>query len=257
VARLLITGSSGFIGSHIVEGLRGHDIFTCDRKTGLELKDLKQESKPVDYVIHLAGSCSTSKSIDDPLSDFEDNASGTLQALEYARRYKAKFIYTSSVKARQAPVMTPYGVSKYIGEMYCNEYHHLYGLEYVVNRPGTIYGEGQEGSPESGWVAWFLKAKGENLPVKIFGTGNQVRDLLYVKDYVELIKSQIKSWDLYKNRVWDVGGGVANAVSVKELADYLNLDYEYALPRQGDSLEYIGENKTPRWSPVTKWKDRI
>lgn len=259
MARILVTGSSGFIGSHLVKALKGHDVIRWDKKEGKNLSSLVgcSHTPKVDYVLHLAGSCSTSKSIENPLEDFKDNALGTLQALEYARVHKARFIYTSSVKAREAPVMTPYGLSKYIGERYCKEYAALYGLEYIINRPGTVYGPGQEGSPESGWVSWFLKAKKESKPVTIFGDGKQVRDLLYVEDYVELLLDQIENFNYYSNLRWDVGGGAENAISVKQLADYLELDYSFGSSRVGDAEVYIGENMMSRWKPKTHWEDKI
>lgn len=257
--RVLVTGSSGFIGSHLVKALTDFDVVTWDKREGQPLSDLvgcSHQDKP-DFVVHLAGSCSTAKSIDDPISDFKDNALGTLQALEYARRHKAKFIYVSSVKARDSRVMTPYGVSKRVGEMYCNEYDWMYGVEHIINRPGTVYGPGQEGSPESGWVSWFLKAKEEKKKVTIFGAGYQVRDLLYVDDLVELLVAQLKNFDRYKHKVWDVGGGQENAVKVVELADYLGLDYEFGPSRPGDSLIYVGYNRVPDWEPKTNWRDKL
>lgn len=257
--RVLVTGSSGFIGSHLVKALTDFDVVTWDKREGQPLDDLVgcSHQEGIDFVVHLAGSCSTSRSIDDPVSDFKDNALGTLQALEYARRHKARFIYISSVKARKSVIMTPYGVSKYVGELYCNEYNYLYNLDYIIVRPGTVYGPGQEGSPESGWVSWFLKAKKENKKVTIFGTGYQVRDMLYVDDLVELILTQLKDFNTYKNKTWDVGGGVENSIRVADLARYLELDFDFGPERPGDSMIYVGHNKVPNWKPKTAWKDKL
>jgi CDP-paratose 2-epimerase len=153
--------------------------------------------------------------------------------------------------------MTPYGTAKRMAEAWAIEYERAYGLPVVINRPGTIYGPGQEGSPESGWIAWFLKAKKQGLKVTINGDGHQVRDLLYVYDYCGLIMRQIEDLASYagRGRIWDVGGGTQNIVSVLEMADYLGLDYEFGPPRDGDADAYVGINDTPTWGPTTYWKD--
>jgi CDP-paratose 2-epimerase len=129
------------------------------------------------------------------------------------------------------------------------------GLRYVINRPGTIYGPGQEGSAESGWIAWFLKAKREGLPVVINRPGTQIRDLLHVTDYVKLLVAQIVAFGEFEGKVWDVGGGWENAVTVLEMADYLKLDWKFGPERYGDDLEYVGYNATPYWRPKIRWKE--
>jgi len=256
--KILITGSDGFIGSHVYRSLaQDYEVKGYDRKSGQELFEIEELNYTPDFIVHLAGSCSTSLSLDDPISDFEDNLAGTLSVLEFARRHKSKLIHTSTCKAR-SPVKTPYGVSKRASEMYINDYMNSFQLKAIINRPGTVYGEGQEGSEESGWVAWFIKAKKRDIPIKIHGDGSQMRDLLHVSDYVSLIREQIELFNLYKGRTYDIGGGWPNAVSVKELADYLGLEYKHTAPRIGDTHVYVAENGVPgKWRPSKYWKDNI
>jgi len=84
-----------------------------------------------------------------------------------------------------------------------------------------------------------------------------VRDLLWVLDYCELLEAQMLDLWTYAGHTWDVGGGRENAVSVKEMADHLELDYEFGPPRTGDAQTYIGENICPTWKPTTSWKDWV
>jgi nucleoside-diphosphate-sugar epimerase len=123
----------------------------------------------------------------------------------------------------------------------------------ILTRPGTIYGPGQEGSTESGWIAWFLKAKAEGITVTINGDGSQVRDLLHVDDYCDLVALQVAAPHLYDGHIWDVGGGLDNSISVIGMAEYLGLDVVYGPPRYGDTDVYIGRNDVPGWKPKIHW----
>ena len=262
--RLLITGVSGFVGKNLVNALiedgGDYTAYGLDKMAGTDLaqEDVAlrwMQEHPVDLVVHLAASCSTPGSLDDPLQTFKDTVRTGVNVLEGCRRTGTPIIVTSSVKARDG--MTPYGKSKQMVEMWAEEYMESYGLPIIINRPGTIYGPGQEGSPESGWIAWFLRAKEMGLKVTINGDGSQVRDLLYVEDYCRLLIRQITEFGTYAGQTWDIGGGRRNAVSVKEMAEYLKLDYEFGPPRTGDASTYIGENVCPTWEPQTHWREKL
>lgn len=267
--KTLVTGGDGFVGRHLIARLLSADFSVSSTDIrhltplidGTQGPDLANESVAIrmiqngdfDVVVHLASSVSTPGSLDRPLETFRNTVRTAVHVLEGCRLTQTPCILTSSVKARDG--MTPYGTAKRMAEAWGTEYVRAYGLPVVINRPGTIYGPGQEGSPESGWIAWFLKAKEEGLRVTINGGGHQVRDLLHVDDYCRLILEQIANLVAYAGQTWDVGGGRENAVSVLEMADHLGLDYEFGPPRDGDAMEYIGRNDTPTWEPTTHWKD--
>lgn len=220
-----------------------------------DARDAVSQGRHADAIIHLASSCSTPGSIVNPIRTFNDTVLTAVNVLELARRHEIPVILTSSVKARDG--RTPYGAAKRMAETWAQEYHQAYGLPVLVNRPGTIYGPGQEGSPESGWVAWFCRARATGQPVVISGDGSQVRDLLHVSDYVNLLLQQLSQFDRFQSldTVFDVGGGYKNVVTVKELADHLELDYSFGPPRYGDSLCYVGLNNAPDWHPEVDWRE--
>ena len=256
--RVLVTGSAGFVGKHTVTALeaRGDEVILCDKVIGDDLSYSGVAERLLhrdpDIVVHLASSCSTPGSLMDPMGTYRDTVATAANIIEAARRKDVPVIVTSSVKARDG--YTPYGAAKQMVETWALEYRHAYKLPIVINRPGTIYGPGQEGSPESGWIAWFLKAKEEKLRVTVNGSGKQVRDLLHVSDYVRLLLMQIDDIEKYNNGyIYDVGGGTRNAVSVLDIVEYLRLKHEFGPERYGDADIYVGHNDIPGWEPTIHW----
>jgi nucleoside-diphosphate-sugar epimerase len=246
------------VGTHTVAALedRKHTVYGVDRKLGHDLSFPAQAQRLADWqpdvIVHLASACSTLASIRDPLGTFSDTVLPLVYTLEVARRVGAAFIHTSSVKARDG--LTGYGAAKKMTELWAKEYRATYHMPLIINRPGTIYGPGQEGSPESGWIAWFCKARAENLPVVLNGNGQQIRDLLHVSDYVKLLVLQVQNLETYdRGRIYDVGGGPKNAVTVEQMAKHLGLTYTFGPARYGDWPKYIGKNDAPDWKPEVNW----
>jgi len=257
--KVLVTGSDGFVGRHTVVALRerGYTVLTADKKAGQDLTERMWVQRLIvaepDLIVHLAGSCSTLGSILRPLDTFNDTVVVAAHVAQVAARLEIPMLLTSSVKARDG--MTPYGAAKQMVETWCGELSRSFTFPLVINRPGTIYGPGQEGSEESGWIAWFLRAQRDGIEILINGDGLQERDLLHVSDYVELLMLQVKSPDFYAGRTWDVGGGPDNVVTVNDMAGYLGLDYAHGRERYGDARSYVGVNDVPGWEPKIYWRD--
>jgi len=205
----------------------------------------------VDIVIHAAAQPGVLFSVRQPFEDFEINALGTLNVLETLRKKspKAVFIYCSTnkvygenvdkiplrkLKTRYAykgakgvsekmPIdycgHTPYGASKYTGDMYTQEYAYIYGMKTAIFRMSCIYGTRQFGFEDQGWVAWFIIAILTGNPITIYGDGKQVRDLLYVEDLVRAYDLFVKSDK--KHKVYNIGGGKDNTLSLLEFLDIL------------------------------------
>ena len=214
-------------------------------------EDLIKVIKGLDVVIHTAGQPGVPSSARMPKEDFSINAFGTLNVLECLRQHspEAIFIYCSTNKVYGENVdkyaldekdkryvykdisgiseslsidhtgHTPYGVSKYVGDLYTQEYAHIYGMRTAVFRMSCIYGTRQFGFEDQGWVAWFVIAGLLNQPITIYGDGKQVRDLLYVDDLIEGYDAFVKS--NLKHAVFNIGGGPNNTTSLLEFLDLL------------------------------------
>ena len=273
----LVTGGTGFIGSHLVERLvqdgqriRVIDNLSTGKKENLEpflseiefiegdVRDselLREAMDSVDYVLHQAAIPSVPRSVEDPLTTNSANVGGTLNVLLAARDAGVKrVVYASSSSIYgDSPVLpkketmapdprSPYAVSKLAGELYCQVFHRVYGLETVCLRYFNVFGPRQDpNSQYSGVVAKFITSLLEGKQVTIFGDGEQSRDFTYVENVVEA--------NLLAVKADGVSGGVLNIacgdrLSVNELARLLaeivgadpKLEPRYAAPRPGDVL---------------------
>ncbi|MBT8579355.1 NAD-dependent epimerase/dehydratase family protein [Polynucleobacter paneuropaeus] len=113
-----------------------------------------------------------------------------------------------------------YGATKLCSEIFIGEYSSIYGLDAIINRCGLIAGPGQFGKSDQGVVAlWMARHfwKGELAYIGYQGNGKQVRDILNISDLALLIVDQIDNFDLYKQSIFNVGGGLKNSASLLEL----------------------------------------
>ncbi|MCI0798734.1 MAG: SDR family oxidoreductase [Chloroflexi bacterium] len=240
----LVTGGAGFIGSHLVDRLvsQGFRVVVIDNLSTGKLKNLNpaatfhhiditnksvvevfQREQP-DLVFHLAAQASVSVSTKDPIQDSDINVMGTLRLLEAARRCGIeKFIYSSTGGAlygepqytpcdENHPIvpLSPYALSKYVGELYLQLYHRLYLLNYTTLRYGNVYGPRQEPHGEAGVVAIFTQAMLEGKQPQIFGDGNQERDFVYIDDVVEANLAAIERGDA---DAFNIGTGEKTSVN--------------------------------------------
>jgi CDP-paratose 2-epimerase len=252
-------------------------------------KDVKKAiGKGVDVVIHTAGQPGVPSSVRMPLEDFSINAFGTLNVLEAARK-KSKdtvIIYCSTNKvygenvdkiplkekekryifkgvcgvSEEMPTdltgHTPYGVSKLVGDLYVQEYGHIYKMKTAVFRMSCTYGPRQFGLEEQGWVAWFIIATLFNKPITIYGNGKQVRDMLYVDDLVDAFNRFINS--NLKQALFNIGGGPDNTISLLEFFDELKIltkklpKIKFADWRPSDQKVYITD--TTKLEKTLNWK---
>ena len=143
---------------------------------------------------------------------------------------------------------SPYGCSKGSAEQYVRDYSRIYTLQTVVFRQSCIYGRHQFGIEDQGWIAWFTIAALLNKPIKLYGNGKQVRDVLFVDDLVDLYYLAITKINKVSGQIYNIGGGQANSISILELFDLLknnhNLKIHYAKHdiRPGDQKIFISDN---------------
>ncbi len=219
MARILVTGGAGFIGSHVVDRYvaDGHAVTVVDDlSTGtrgqvnpkatfhhLDILDPAVDSLVAegrfDILNHHAAQIDVRKSVADPVHDARVNILGTLRLLDLAHRHGVKrVIFISSGGAAYGeqvrfpagedhplnPV-SPYGVGKVTGEHYCYYYRAVHGLPYVALRYANVYGPRQDPHGEAGVVAIFTGRLLAGEPCTINGDGRQTRDYVYVGDVVE------------------------------------------------------------------------
>jgi CDP-paratose 2-epimerase len=275
---------------------KGNFVFIKgDVRNAQQLLTAFQTHRP-DLVLHLAAQVTMVTSITNPREDFEINALGTFNVLEAMRqtKSKAKALYTSTNKVMgellNIPTVEkakryiyknikginetypldfhgPYGCSKGCGDQYFLDYARIFGLNTIVFRQSGIYGPHQFGIEEQGWLAWFCNALLFNKPVTIFGTGKQVRDVLYVDDLIKAYDAAFKNIKKTKGQAYTIGGGEKFSLSIWELFEILeklaNKKFNYKLGawRPGDQKVYISDvakaKKDFNWSPTVSQKEGV
>lgn len=213
--RVLVTGGAGFIGSHVVDAMlaSGHEVIVVDDLShghrenipaGIRLIVLDIRSPDLaavfeqmhpEVVCHHAAQVSVSRSVADPVEDATLNVVGTVNVLEQAVKHNVrKVIYISSAAIYGNPQyqpcdemhpiapLSPYGLTKRIGEDYVQLFHKLYGLQYTIFRYANVYGPRQDTEGEAGVVALFTRRMLDGEATIIHGDGNQTRDFIYVGD---------------------------------------------------------------------------
>jgi UDP-glucose 4-epimerase len=213
--RILVTGGAGFIGFHLCKKLAnlGLNVTIYDNLSSgkmenardvpkvkfvkgdiLDLKQLCNMGKN-DVIFHLAAQVVVPYSMENPTEDFETNARGTLNVLEKARKDDSRLVFASSAAVYGNPTQMPtpesygfhpfscYGLSKVVGEEYCQMYASQYGLDITILRFANVYG-----SRCHGVINDFLDKLTKNpKKLEIIGTGQQSRDFVNVADTVDAV----------------------------------------------------------------------
>ena len=236
--KVLVTGGAGFIGSHIVDALikRRIRVYVVDdlssgKKSNLnpnarfykmsitnpEFPKLVRRLKP-DVIFHLAAHLDVSTSVVKPEKDAKINILGSLNVIQGANMAGTKkIIFTStggamysdndrvpwSEKQRPCP-MSPYAVAKRATELYLDYARVQYGIPYVVLRLANIYGPRQDFSNEGGVVAIFSDLMLRGKQPKIYGTGQQTRDFVYVGD---VVRAAMMAMTRSTSGVYNIGTG--------------------------------------------------
>jgi nucleoside-diphosphate-sugar epimerase len=271
--RYLVTGGAGFIGSNIVDELvrRGHHVVVLDdlsagkesnlaavrekidfsRGSITDLTAVKTAAEGADYVIHLAARTSVPRSVKDPIESNHVNIDGTLNVLVAARDAKVRrFVYAASsaaygetptlpkVEAMPAAPISPYGVTKYVGELYAQVFGTNYGLENVCVRYFNVFGPRQDPSSEySGVLSRFMLAVLEGNPPVVYGDGEQTRDFTFIDNIVDETLRACEATEA-SGRVFNGGTGVRITLNqvLQELEKIVGrtVAARYEPPRNGD-----------------------
>jgi nucleoside-diphosphate-sugar epimerase len=271
--RYLVTGGAGFIGSNTVDELvrRGHSVVVLDDLSSGKEDNLAEVRNKItfikgsisdieiirraifeaDYVIHLAARTSVPFSMKDPIETNRVNIDGTLNVLVAARDAKVKrivFAASSSaygetptlpkVESMEPQPISPYGVTKFVGELYLQTFGRCYGLENVCLRYFNIFGPRQDPTSQySGVLAKFCTAFLEETEPVIYGDGTQSRDFTYVDNAVQanLLACEAPA---ASGRVFNVGTG--DRINLNQVVEALGrisgkpMKASYDPPRDGD-----------------------
>lgn len=214
--KILVTGSSGFVGTHLENLLKDkHEIIPFDLKVGRDIRNSEALDKfmlGVDAVIHLAALVVGPESWERPNEYFETNGVGTLNVVLSAIKNKVKRIIVASSAAIYGEPLNPYGASKRWAEEVSETYRKQ--IETFVVRPFNIYGQGQ--NPAYGYaIHSFANGIKENGKISIFGDGNQTRDFISVKDVTQTMELLL-TCKVIPDKPIDLGTG--KEISINDLA---------------------------------------
>jgi len=243
-------------------------------------------------VYHFAAQVAVTSSLVNPRLDYEVNVGGTVNLLEVLRSLEQPppVVFTSTNKVygaledvrlrrndsrwkprdrmvretgipetRPLDFHSPYGCSKGAADQYVRDYARSFGIPTVVFRMSCIYGPRQFGTEDQGWVAHFLLRTLRGMPIDLYGDGMQVRDILFIDDLVDALLLAQRHMGRLAGRAYNIGGGVANTISLLELLDLI-ADLHGSRPaptfhdwRVGDQRYYVSDTSSFReatgWSP--------
>jgi nucleoside-diphosphate-sugar epimerase len=271
--RYLVTGGAGFIGSNMVDELvrRGHDVVVLDDLSAgkeenlarvrqkidlhigsiVDLATVQSACKGADYVIHLAARTSVPRSVKDPLETNRVNIDGTLNVLVAARDAKVRrFVYAASSSAygetptlpktetMQPEPISPYGVTKYVGELYAQVFGRVYGLENASVRYFNVFGPRQDPTSQySGVLARFMLALLQGEQPIVYGDGEQSRDFTYIDNVVD---ETLRACETVGASGMVFNGGTGVRITLNQVLKTIEkitgktVNAKYDLPRNGD-----------------------
>jgi len=239
-----------------------------------DYEHLLEAAKGCDFIIHTAAQPAMTIAWEDPELDFSTNVRGTFNVLKVAREHKIPVvscatihIYGNKINERleegerryildppeidenypaMEGLLTPLHASKRAAEIYLQTFIDTYKLEAASFRFTGMYGPNQFGGEDHGWVANFAIRAVLGLPINIFGTGKQVRDILYAKDAVLAFDAFYKS---RKPGIYNIGGGLKTAISLIDCVDILkeitgkDIKVNFCPDRMGDLRYFVCDTK--------------
>jgi UDP-glucose 4-epimerase len=267
--RVLVTGGSGFIGSHLTDALvaRGDEVAVLDDLSSgragrldpqvtlhkLSITDAGALTSTVvafrpELICHLAALIDVRASVDAPAEDARVNILGTVNMLEAARAAGARLLFASSGGAlygRDAPIPSredvlplpesPYGIAKYCAEQYIGLYNRLHGTRHSVLRLANVYGPRQDPAGDAGVITIFCASVLAGREPTIYGDGTQTRDYVYVGDAVQAF---LAAGDNGRPGTWNIGAGaeisVLDLVAIIAGVAGLEMRPRFAAPRPGE-----------------------
>lgn len=248
--------------------------------------ELLKNAQGCDYIIHTAAQPAMTISWEEPRLDITTNVIGTFNVLEVARLLKVPVVCCATVHVygnlinntlREGPrryarepegigerhptlegTITPLHASKGAGDIYIKAYIDTYKLEAASFRLTGIYGTRQFGGEDHGWVANFTIRAVMNWPLTIYGTGKQVRDIIYATDVCDAFDAFYKT---KRAGIYNIGGGSKTAISLLECIDVIDeinnrkSDVKFAADRHGDLRYFVCD--ISKATHELKWRPKV
>ena len=281
--KALVTGGCGFVGYELTKQLinNGFDVDVIDNLSiGKESKDVTSiganflggdirameniPDKKYDYIFHLAALSRIQPSFVNPNTTFSVNVDGTRQVLEYVRRNGGKLIYAGSSSRHHNPELSPYAMSKYLGEQLCALYRRVYNVNVEITRFYNVYGPGELiDSHMAAVIGIFRKNVKEDKPLLIHGDGEQRRDFTHIDDICDGLRMIAES-DIHHSEGWELGTG--KNYSLNEVFNmfkerFQNIEKQHVENVKGNYRETIRLNDKAidelGWKPTDKLKGYI
>ncbi|MCE9643701.1 NAD-dependent epimerase/dehydratase family protein [Candidatus Parcubacteria bacterium] len=289
--KAVVTGGAGFIGSNLSAALvkAGWEVSIIDKDPSLRRATLPKEAvlhevdvrktdkiqtimEGADVVFHTAAIPRVPYSIEHPVETTDENITGTVSVLTAAARAKVRrVVYSASGSAYgsqetlplseglPANPVNPYGLQKYVGELFARMWSEIYGIETVSLRYFNVYGPGLD--PEGPYalaIGRFLSARKNGTPITIYGDGTVTRDFTHVSDVVAANLLAAESPRVGKGEVVNVGAG--RNVSIKALADLFGGEIVYG-PARIEAHDSMADNRKARellgWEPKVRLEEGI
>ena len=221
MARCLVTGHRGYIGSRLMKELisQGHDVKGIDLLEEQDILNVLKEKSfhpefwdfSPEYIFHLACIPRVGYSVENPVETMRNNVLCTSHVLDYARHVGARRVVysgSSSVVGDGDGPTSPYGLQKLISEMECQLYSKLYNLDTVTLRYFNVYSEDQpaDGPYATAIANWMRFIRDGKVPY-ITGNGEQRRDMLHVKDAISANIFAMEHEEDFNGAVFDAGTG--------------------------------------------------
>jgi UDP-glucose 4-epimerase len=241
--KILVTGSAGFIGSHLYQKLTqmGHEVVGIDNffhasknpnnvnVLRLDIREHLDKFIQWSDIVYLLAACiHVDYSIEKPVETFDINVNGTINVLETCRKYGKKLVFASSSEiygssqtdfmseSHPLDAQSPYAVTKIAGDKICTVYKDVYGMKVDVIRNFNTFGPWQNDTSYGGVIAKFTKAALNGTDLQIYGDGTQSRDYMYIDDALQGYLMSLEN-DLDK----PTNFGTGQTVTVNELAEMI------------------------------------
>jgi len=275
--KVLVTGGAGFVGYALSLELlkRGYSVDVIDNLSiGNEAKispfvnflggDIRGMDNikdiPYDYIFHLAALSRIQPSFRTPTLTFSVNVDGTKQVVEYAYHNKSKLIYAGSSSRHHNPMLSPYAMSKHMGEEWLKMFKGVYGLNAEIVRFYNVYGPGELVDSHMAAVIGLWRAAVKNgTPINIHGDGKQKRDFTHIDDIVDGLIRIAESDEKHED-AWELGTG--RNYSLNEVASlFAPHPIQYVEDVKGNYRETIRINDDALnrlgWQPKDQLKEYL